>query len=1092
MKPGRSIIVLFAACAVALALLTVASIVLTWQHVDRAAAARHVRMEQAADLAGLRTALAMQSWLGPAQTAAAMAGAVASGPAAIAAMAEVLPADVFETIAIAVGPGATLLSGRGTRPATDWIAGDPVALSLAAQARQGAGPVVSDPVTLDGLRLLAAFLPLRPVPGDADGGAGLAVVLVGLDRLLAGTGLGESGDGIRVAVRGVGRDGMPGALIVGDPALPEQAPAIREAHFPGGAWTIAAVAPPTDSLRDAVLRDTAPTIAGGAAVLVLVVLFLRSRGSQKAAIANARISADVAAIKLGDAQAQLRNALNTMTEGFAYFDRDDRLVICNERYRQMYAISADLIRPGARFEDIVRHGVAHGQYPDAASDPEGFVAERLRVHREARGRIELRLSDDRWMMVDEHRTPDGGIVGVRTDISELKRRSLEIEDQQILLRATLESLNDGVAVFDSGGQLVLWNSRFATLADIAPTALEPGIALAEVVSLQGEDGVLSADDVAFAVGAGHLDESRLALGRRACRSGRVVRLDLGWAAGSRTVLTLVDETEAEQAALALAASEHRLRGILEISPIGTVVLDREGHALFYNERYREMLGLADADMASYVAPSSFEDPEDLAYLRSALREHGVQASREIRVRRPDGAGFWVSLSARNVDFDGRKATIVHVFDITELKQVEEMLGEINKELEWRVRERVAERDRTLAELRAEMKRSQLLAAVIESSPSSITIADAQVDGLPLIYCNQAFTLMTGYTQADVVGRNCRFLAGPETDPAARQALRTALAEGRQIQVELVNYRKDGAKFLSQLTLFPVRGDGGEILHYVGTQRDVTEIRQAEADRAEMQARLAETTKFEALGTLAGGIAHEINTPSQYIGDNIRFLQTSIADLLPLALAAPDPGPVDLEFLAVEMPAAIDQCLEGIERVAQIVQAIKEFSHPSDKNVAAFDLNHAVESAVTVTRNQWKYVAELDLSLDPDLPLFTGNQGEINQVLLNTIVNAAHAIEERRTTEPGRIAVSTRLVGGEIELAIADSGVGIPADRREKIFEMFYTTKPPGKGTGQGLAITRTIIVQHHGGHIEVESTPGQGSTFRFLLPLDPTAMREAT
>ncbi|MGQ3030567.1 MAG: hypothetical protein ACT60Q_19720, partial [Ferrovibrionaceae bacterium] len=219
MKPGRSIIVLFAACGVVLALLTVASVLLTWQHVDRAAAARRVRMEQAADLAGLRAALAMQSWLGPAQTAAAMAGLAASGPAAIAAMAEVLPTDVFETIVIADGPGATLLSGRGTRPATDWIAGDPVALSLAAQARQGAGPVVSDPVTLDGLRLLAAFLPLRPVPGDADGGAGLAVVLVGLDRLLAGTGLGESGDGIRVAVRGVGRDGMPGALIVGDPAL---------------------------------------------------------------------------------------------------------------------------------------------------------------------------------------------------------------------------------------------------------------------------------------------------------------------------------------------------------------------------------------------------------------------------------------------------------------------------------------------------------------------------------------------------------------------------------------------------------------------------------------------------------------------------------------------------------------------------------------------------------------------------------------------------------------------------------------------------------------------------------------------------------
>lgn len=1076
-----------------LVLLAAIGAVQAWLHYDHAAGARQAELVQVADLLRIRTERSLQRRL-----------VVPRALAAFAQASPVLDPREFATFADALVPavvnGVVLVPGSRV---DDLVAGSPAQAAVArtlfrsgeqrpsiTQAMVTRQTVLSDPVRIDGRSLVVAYDPIFTRHGGQSRYWGMSATFIDLDRLLAEIGLQPPAPGRRYAIRSLGRDLAEPEMIVGDRDLLAQAQVSRIASFPGGAWEIAVTAPPASDAMRALLVGAGPAGLGSLLVLALIAVHLKAHGTQRAAIANARISADIAAIKLGGAQAQLRNALETMSEGFAYYDRDDRLVIFNERYREMFAASAEIIRPGIRFEDVIRHGVAHGQYPDVGDDPEAFIARRLAIHREAGGRVEMRLSGDRWVMLAEHRTPDGGIVGIRTDITELKRRSLEIEDQQILLRATLESLDDGVAVFDAEGMLVLWNLRFATLADIDPVCLERGIGLPALLAVQGRDGVLGAEDIDFAVGPGHLDDSRLTLGRRTARSGRVVRIELCWTPGSQTVLTLVDETEAEHAAQALATSEQRLRGILEISPVGILVLDRQGLPLFYNDRHREMLGLSHEDMRGYVGGSSFDDPADLRHMILALREHGVLHQHEVRLRRANGAIFWVSLSAQNLLFDGKKATIYHFFDITELKQVEEMLGEINKELEWRVQERVAERDRTLVELRAEMKRSQLLAAVIETSPSSITIADAQVPDLPLIYCNPAFTAMTGYTQDEVVGRNCRFLVGPETAPEARTALREALAAGRRVQTELVNYRKDGTRFLSQLSLFPVRSEAGEILYFVGAQADVTAMRQAEAERIEMQAKMSETSKFEALGTLAGGIAHEINTPSQYIGDNMRFLQGSFGELMGLARACGDAGGVDLDFLGDEVPAALDQCLEGVERISQIVQAIKEFSYPTDKKVAPFDLNRAIQTAVTVTRNQWKYVANLDLALDEDLPLFCGNQGEINQVLLNAIVNAAHAIEERQAPELGRITLSTRLVGDEIELAISDSGVGIPAERREKVFELFFTTKPPGRGTGQGLAITRSIIVQRHGGRIELDSIVGAGTTFRFLLPMHAMMERE--
>jgi signal transduction histidine kinase len=289
---------------------------------------------------------------------------------------------------------------------------------------------------------------------------------------------------------------------------------------------------------------------------------------------------------------------------------------------------------------------------------------------------------------------------------------------------------------------------------------------------------------------------------------------------------------------------------------------------------------------------------------------------------------------------------------------------------------------------------------------------------------------------------------------------------------------------------------------------VNEQLQAEiAERQRMEQELAHAQKLEAIGHLAAGIAHEINTPAQYVGDNTRFLQDAFADvdklldvLDSLLQAAKDSELTDeliaeveasvraaeVGYLKQEVPKAIQQSLEGIERVADIVKAMKEFSHPGNGLKQPLDLNRAIQSTLTVSRNEWKYVADLVTDLDPRLPPVPCFAGDFNQVVLNLVVNAAHAIADvvgDGSHGKGTITVRTRHDGPWAEVRIQDTGTGIPASIRHKVFDQFFTTKEVGKGTGQGLSIAHAVVVQKHGGTIGFETEEGQGTTFIVRLPM---------
>lgn len=291
-----------------------------------------------------------------------------------------------------------------------------------------------------------------------------------------------------------------------------------------------------------------------------------------------------------------------------------------------------------------------------------------------------------------------------------------------------------------------------------------------------------------------------------------------------------------------------------------------------------------------------------------------------------------------------------------------------------------------------------------------------------------------------------------------------------------------------------RDESGAAVRMVGAMLDVT-------SRRLMESQLLQAQKIEAIGQLAAGIAHEINTPIQYVSDNLRFLEDSFRDLLRVIgayqqQATPDAiealwQDVDGDFMIEQIPVAASQALEGTERVAKIVRAMKEFSHPGGEEMAPVDMNHAVRNTVDVSRNEWRYVADLDLELDPELPPVLCRQGEIQQVILNLIVNASHAIADAKRETRGRIVVRTQALANWCEIVVRDNGTGIPEAVRGRVFDPFFTTKEVGRGTGQGLALAHDTVVKKHQGTLDFVTEMGSGTAFIVRLPLQQASPQES-
>jgi PAS domain S-box-containing protein len=400
-------------------------------------------------------------------------------------------------------------------------------------------------------------------------------------------------------------------------------------------------------------------------------------------------------------------------------------------------------------------------------------------------------------------------------------------------------------------------------------------------------------------------------------------------------------------------------------------------------------------------------------------------------------------------------------------------------------------ERLLLELRESKER---LDALLHNSSDMITVV--AVDGTVLYQAGSVRSVL-GYPPSQLVGTRLTDWVAPDDAPLLLTLCQTTETDG----AELALRHADGS-----LRACEVRATS--LLDHPAWAGVVLNIRDV-SDRKRLEVELRLAQKLESVGALAAGIAHEINTPIQYISNSVDFLDGAFADIAQLQhayatlLDAAARGDVDVELLArvsaaeetadieylrERIPAALERSHDGLARVAKIVGAMRVFGHPPTSGTAPVDINAAIENTLVVAASEYKYVADLTTDLD-DLPPVLSNGGDINQVLINLIVNASHAIADivDGTAQRGAIHIRTHVQDDHAVITIADTGGGIPAEIADRVFDPFFTTKELGRGTGQGLAIARTII-DRHDGELTFTTRAGDGTTFTIRLPLTPAAI----
>ncbi len=387
-------------------------------------------------------------------------------------------------------------------------------------------------------------------------------------------------------------------------------------------------------------------------------------------------------------------------------------------------------------------------------------------------------------------------------------------------------------------------------------------------------------------------------------------------------------------------------------------------------------------------------------------------------------------------------------------------------------------------------RTTQLNTILDSAASAIITIDMHGS---ILSFNHSAEQIFGYQLSEIIGKNVNCLMPEETAAQHDGFLHrnfenphsSIIGKRREVKAQ----RKNGENFPALFRVNPMNIDGG--VFFSGLIDDISETKHLEAQ-------LNQAQKLEAIGQLASGVAHEINTPIQYIGDNLAALHTNLTDIIAYQQALyaelePALHPqldnlaeqFDLAFILEDSPKAIKQSLDGVRKVTEIVKAMKVFSHfDASQNKQRFNLHEALTSAIIISRNHYKYIADIETDFAQDLGAIEGYASDLNQVFLNLIINAAHAIDEKKITR-GLIRITTCKLKNDnmVEILIQDNGMGIPNDIKEKVFNLFFTTKPVGKGTGQGLSLAHTVIVEKHRGKLFFESTSGEGTTFHIQLPM---------
>ncbi len=509
----------------------------------------------------------------------------------------------------------------------------------------------------------------------------------------------------------------------------------------------------------------------------------------------------------------------------------------------------------------------------------------------------------------------------------------------------------------------------------------------------------------------------------------------------------------------LAASTHD--AIIVIDEHCSVHLWNNGASRYFGYLDREVIGKSLKDILK-VRESQLDNFR--MWIKSSEK---IQRQIETEIQHKHGHWIPVEVSFSNMQIETENFAVLIIRNIEERKKNEQKLKQLNYQNEQ----------------------------LIKSLASVLIVTDSDEK---VIRWNTVAESTFGIPSGDVIGKPFTNTGIQWNWEKVFEAIGSCRVEKSIQHLADLNYTGNNGKtgFLN-LSFSPYPIDNSQYPGFIILGQDIT-------DRKIMESQLVQNQKLESIGQLAAGIAHEINSPTQFVTDNVYFLNETFKDMKPVFDLLFDiignresrmedirerlteiVEDIDLSYLLEEVPQAFKQTLEGLERVSSIVKAMKQFSHPGTKEKQLYSVNEAIRTTAMVSKNEWKYVAELSLELEEHLPAVNLLVDEFNQVILNMIVNAAHAIAERQdenTTEKGKITISTKDDGRHVRIDVRDTGKGIPGEIINRVFDPFFTTKEIGKGTGQGLAISHDIIVNKHQGFIEVQSTPGEGTMFTIRLP----------
>jgi PAS domain S-box-containing protein len=579
--------------------------------------------------------------------------------------------------------------------------------------------------------------------------------------------------------------------------------------------------------------------------------------------------------------------------------------------------------------------------------------------------------------------------------------------------------------------------------------------------------------------------------------------------GNKIFIVVRDITESRMAENKLLEQQQILSMIIANVPHHIFWKDKDLNYLGCNPNFAKVGGLKSPD--EIIGKNDYDMPwkkEESDFFRKIDREVMEKGEPILDIEEPQlqADGREATLLTSKVplrDSGGKVFGILGIYaDITERKKAEETIKRVAAE-------------------------NLHLAQAVNSVYDGILITDFNKPDNPIIYVNPAFTKITGYTPEEVKGRNCRILQGPATDPATVIKIREAIQNRSEVKVTILNYRKDGRRFWNDLSITPILSHTGELLYFVGIQRDVTERMQIDeelkATNASLlkneralrnmlfdlnkthdelksaQGQLVQSEKLAAIGQLAAGVAHEINNPVGFISSNMEILTDYIKNYTRILTAVEEikkhieaedmakarsavgslknlETEINLEFMAQDVNKLLEHSSRGLERIRKIVLDLKTFAradHLDSRELVKIE--EVIDSILSIVQSELKYKAELIKDYG-ETPMIRCDLQRLGQVFINLLVNAAQAIEDR-----GKITIRTYKKDQSVCIEVEDTGKGIAQDNMKKIFEPFFTTKPVGEGTGLGLSVSYEII-KKHSGELRVHSEVGKGTTFTVVLP----------